>query len=124
MAEALTTPDPQVLSRAWGTITVLEEGDHYRIKRVEINPGGQMTLHVHHHRSEHWIVVMGTVLVVCDGKEKLVTAGESSYVPPCSPHRLINPGVLSAQLVEIQNGEYLGEDDMKVLDFGHYTPVL
>jgi mannose-6-phosphate isomerase len=122
-------PDHQVLSRPYGTVTVLEEGNHYRIKRVVIDaqpsgahPTRQMTCHFHHHRSEHWIVVSGTVLVVCDGVEQLLVTGQSTYVPPCTPHRLINPGVLPAQLVEIQNGEYLGEDDMQVLDFDPYTP--
>ncbi len=115
---------PEQVSRSWGMVTVLEEGDHYRIKRVIINPSGQMTYHKHFHRSEHWIVVSGTVLVVCDDEEKLVSSGQSTYVPPCTPHRLINPGVLPAQLVEIQNGEYLGEDDMNVLDFEPYVTHL
>ncbi len=122
----MTRPDrTEILPRPWGTTTVLEEGDHYRIKRVEINPAAQMTYHTHHHRSEHWIVVAGTVLVIRDGQEELVTTGQSTYVPPCTPHRLVNPGVIPAQLMEIQNGEYLGEDDMEVLDFEPhaYTPA-
>ncbi len=137
MAEAPLSPhelthtehdDPQgaqgeVIHRSWGTNVLLEEGNHYRIKRVDINPGAQMTCHMHHHRSEHWMVVTGTVLVVCDGVEKLVTKGQSTYVPPCTPHRLMNPGVLPAELVEIQNGEYLGEDDMQVVNFEKYTPT-
>ncbi len=110
-------PHSEVLPRPWGTTAVLEEGDSYRIKRVEIVPAGQMTCHMHYHRSEHWIVVSGTIMVICAGEEKLVLSGQSTYVPPCTPHRLINPGVLPAQLVEIQNGEYLGEDDMEVVDF-------
>ncbi len=113
----------EVIPRSWGTTTLLDAGDHFRIKRVDIKPSGQMTSHMHHHRSEHWIVVAGTVLVVCDGVETLVTKGQSTYVPPCIPHRLLNPGVLPAELVEIQNGEYLGEDDMHVLDFELYTPL-
>jgi mannose-6-phosphate isomerase len=105
------------ISRSWGTTVVLEEGFHYRIKRVEIKPSGQMTSHLHYHRSEHWIVIAGTVLVICDGKEQLVSTGQSTYVPPCTEHRVMNPGVIPAQLVEIQNGEYLGEDDIQVITF-------
>ncbi|MDX2271399.1 MAG: phosphomannose isomerase type II C-terminal cupin domain [Cyanobacteriota bacterium] len=125
MSDHPSTGIPEIL-RPYGKVTVLEEGSHYRIKRVVIDPHpvGQMTYHLHHHRSEHWIVVAGTVLVVCDDCEQLVTTGQSTYVPPCTPHRLINPGVLPAQLVEIQNGEYLGEDDMQVVDFEAYRPVL
>ena len=102
---------------AWGDIEILEEGTQYRIKRVDIRPGCQMTLHQHYHRSEHWVVTSGTVLIICEDSESLISAGESTYVPPCTPHRLANPGTISARLVEIQNGEYLGEDDLQVLDF-------
>lgn len=111
----------ETIHRPWGSLTVLEQGDHYRIKRVVIEPGRQMTLHQHFHRSEHWIVVSGTLLVLCEEKPILVTAGASTYVPPCAPHRLVNPGILPAQMVEVQSGSYLGEDDMKVLDVAPYV---
>jgi mannose-6-phosphate isomerase len=107
----------------WGEVRVLEEEAHYRIKRVTIHPGSQMTLHQHYHRSEHWIVIEGTVMVVCEGMEQLIPAGESTFVPACTPHRLVNPGVIPAKLMEIQNGEYLGEDDMEVVDFEPYESI-
>lgn len=109
---------------AWGTTVLLDEGSHFRIKRVEIQPGKQMTLHAHYHRSEHWVVMAGTVMVVFEDSERIVNTGESTYVPPCTPHRLLNPGVLPAKLLEVQNGEYLGEDDMQVIDFEPYELVL
>ena len=97
MAESVPT-EAQGRASAWGQVSILEEGSHYRIKRVDIQPGKQMTLHQHYHRSEHWVVTSGTVLVVCEGLETLVSAGESTYVPPCTPHRLANTifGVISA----------------------------
>lgn len=108
----------------WGESQLLEAGPQYCINIVTIQPGGQMTLHLHYHRSEHWVVMQGTVLLVCEEQETLVCMGQSSYVPPCTPHRLVNPGVVPARLVEVQNGEYLGDDDVIVLDTTLYAPLL
>lgn len=98
--------------RPWGTFTVLEEGQGYKIKRIEVKPGHRLSLQMHHHRSEHWIVVSGTAKVTCDDRELLLSNNQSTYVPPCAAHRLENPGVLPLILIEVQNGEYLGEDDI------------
>lgn len=98
--------------RPWGSFTVLEEGRGYKIKRIEVKPGHRLSLQMHHHRSEHWIVVSGTARVECDGQEKMLSSNESTYVPACTSHRLENPGVLPLILIEVQNGEYLGEDDI------------
>lgn len=98
--------------RPWGSFTVLEEGRGYKIKRIEVKPGHRLSLQMHHHRSEHWIVVSGTAKVTCNEKETLLSSNQSTYVPPCSSHRLENPGVLPLILIEVQNGEYLGEDDI------------
>ncbi|NJN30754.1 MAG: cupin domain-containing protein [Synechococcales cyanobacterium RM1_1_8] len=98
--------------RPWGSFTVLEEGKGYKIKRIEVKPGHRLSLQMHHHRSEHWIVVSGTARVECDGLEKMLTSNESTYVPACTSHRLENPGVMPLILIEVQNGEYLGEDDI------------
>lgn len=98
--------------RPWGTVTVLEEGERYRINRIEIKPGHHMTTQMHYHRSEHWIVVSGTARVVCDGQETVVMQKQSTYVPMCTPHRVENPGVIPLVMIEVQNGEYLGEDDI------------
>ncbi|MDX2100288.1 MAG: phosphomannose isomerase type II C-terminal cupin domain [Leptolyngbyaceae cyanobacterium bins.59] len=98
--------------RPWGSFTVLEEGRGYKIKRIEVKPGHRLSLQMHHHRSEHWIVVSGTAKVICGEKEQIIYSNQSTYVPPCTPHRLENPGVISLILIEVQNGEYLGEDDI------------
>jgi mannose-6-phosphate isomerase len=98
--------------RPWGAFTTLEEGKDYKIKRIEVNPGHRLSLQMHHHRSEHWIVVSGTAKVVCGDKEEILQPNQSTYVPQCTPHRLENPGVIKLILIEVQNGEYLGEDDI------------
>jgi len=98
--------------RPWGSFTVLEEGRGYKIKRIEVNPGHRLSLQMHHHRSEHWIVVSGTAKVVCGDDEILLSNNQSTYVPQCTTHRLENPGVIPLVLIEVQNGEYLGEDDI------------
>ncbi len=98
--------------RPWGTYTVLEDGAGYKIKRIEVKPGAQLSLQMHHHRSEHWIVVNGTAKVVCDDREFLVMTNESTYIPAGKKHRMENPGVLDLVMIEVQSGEYLGEDDI------------
>ncbi len=98
--------------RPWGSFSVLEEGKGYKIKRIEVKPGHRLSLQMHHHRSEHWIVVAGTAKVVCGEREALIFSNQSTYVPPCTSHRLENPGVIPLILIEVQNGEYLGEDDI------------
>jgi mannose-6-phosphate isomerase len=98
--------------RPWGSFTVLYEDRGYKIKRIEVKPGHRLSLQMHHHRSEHWIVVCGTAKVVCGDEEKLVYNNQSTYVPPCTAHRLENPGMIPLVLIEVQNGEYLGEDDI------------
>lgn len=98
-------------SKYWGKVTVLETGPRYRISRVEVKPGHRMMTQVHYHRSEHWIVVSGTAKVVCNNKETLVMPNQSTYVPSCTPHHVENPGVIPLVMIEVQNGDYLGDDD-------------
>ncbi|AOX03332.1 mannose-6-phosphate isomerase [Moorena producens PAL-8-15-08-1] len=98
--------------RPWGSFTVLEEGRGYKIKRIEVKPGHRLSLQMHYHRSEHWIVVSGTAKVICGDKEEIVHQNQSTYVPQGYAHRLENPGVIPLVLIEVQNGEYLGEDDI------------
>lgn len=98
--------------RPWGSFTILEEGQGYKIKRIEVKPGHRLSLQMHHHRSEHWIVVSGTAKVECGDQELILSSNESTYVPQCTTHRLENPGVINLVLIEVQNGEYLGEDDI------------
>ncbi|NDJ19599.1 phosphomannose isomerase type II C-terminal cupin domain [Myxacorys almedinensis] len=98
--------------RAWGTVTQLEEGKRYRINRIEIEPGHHISTQMHYHRSEHWVVVSGTAKVICNQEEKVLIQKQSTYVPMGTPHRVENPGVIPLVMIEIQNGEYLGEDDI------------
>lgn len=98
--------------RPWGNYTVLEEGPGFKIKRIEVKPGAALSLQMHHHRSEHWIVVDGTAKVVNGDKELLVRKNESTFIPSGQKHRLENPGVVDLVLIEVQSGEYLGEDDI------------
>jgi mannose-1-phosphate guanylyltransferase len=98
--------------RPWGTYTVLEEGTHFKIKRIEVKPGASLSLQMHHHRSEHWIVVSGMARVVNGRQELLVNTNESTYIPAGHKHRLENPGLLDLVMIEVQSGEYLGEDDI------------
>ncbi len=99
-------------TRPWGSFTTLESGNGYKIKRIEVNPGHRLSLQMHHHRSEHWIILSGTAKVTCGEKVELLEANQSTYVPQCSSHRLENPGVIKLVIIEVQNGEYLGEDDI------------
>jgi mannose-1-phosphate guanylyltransferase len=98
--------------RPWGTYTVLEEGPRFKIKRVVVKPGESLSLQMHHHRSEHWIVVSGMAKVVNGERQMLVNTNESTYIPAGHKHRLENPGLLDLVLIEVQSGEYLGEDDI------------
>jgi mannose-6-phosphate isomerase len=98
--------------RPWGTVTVLEEGKNYRINRIELGPGQHISTQMHYHRSEHWVVVSGTARVICNGQETTLVQKQSTYVPMCTPHRVENPGVIPLVMIEVQNGEYLGEDDI------------
>lgn len=98
--------------RPWGTYTVLEENKSYKIKRIEVLPGQRLSLQMHHHRSEHWIVVSGTARVTCDDREFIVNVNESTFIPVGKSHRLENPGLITLVIIEVQSGEYLGEDDI------------
>jgi mannose-1-phosphate guanylyltransferase/mannose-6-phosphate isomerase len=98
--------------RPWGTYTVLEEGDGFKIKRIVVKPGQSLSLQMHHHRSEHWIVVSGTAKVTNGESSFLVRKNESTYIPAGNKHRLENPGMLDLVMIEVQSGDYLGEDDI------------
>ncbi|MGB9093940.1 MAG: cupin domain-containing protein, partial [Gallionella sp.] len=98
--------------RPWGTYTVLEEGPRFKIKRIVVKPGGRLSLQMHHHRSEHWVVVSGMARVVNGEQELFINTDESTYIPAGHKHRLENPGVVDLVMIEVQSGEYLGEDDI------------
>ncbi|OIO61241.1 MAG: mannose-1-phosphate guanylyltransferase/mannose-6-phosphate isomerase [Proteobacteria bacterium CG1_02_64_396] len=103
---------PRQEDRPWGWFGVLDEGPTYKIKRIKVFPGATLSLQLHHHRSEHWVVVRGAAEVEVDGKVQVLTANQSVYVPSNTKHRLANPGVVPLELIEVQCGEYLGEDDI------------
>lgn len=98
--------------RPWGTYTVLEEGERFKIKRIVVKPGSCLSLQMHHHRSEHWVVVSGTAKVVNGENEFIVNTNESTYISAGHKHRLENPGELDLVMIEVQSGDYVGEDDI------------
>ena len=104
------------MHRPWGTYTVLEEGERYKIKRLVVLPAQKLSLQLHHHRSEHWVVVSGTARVTNGDKVYDVHTNESTYIPMSTRHRLENPGKIPLQIIEVQNGEYLEEDDIVRFD--------
>ena len=102
--------------RPWGKYTTLAEGDGYKVKRIVINPGQSISLQIHYHRSEHWTVIRGTGKLTLDDKEVIFRENESAYIPIGAAHRLENPGKLPLSIIEVQNGKYLGEDDIVRLE--------
>jgi mannose-1-phosphate guanylyltransferase / mannose-6-phosphate isomerase len=106
----------RTVARPWGTYTVLEEAPGFKIKRIEVKPGASLSLQMHHHRSEHWVVVNGTAKITNGDNEILIQANESTYIPAGQKHRLENPGVISCVMIEVQCGSYLGEDDIVRFD--------
>lgn len=98
--------------RPWGSYTILEEGQRYKIKRIVVNPNEKLSLQMHYHRSEHWVVVTGTAKVTIADKEMIINENESAYVPKSTLHRLENPAKTPLEIIEVQNGEYVGEDDI------------
>jgi mannose-1-phosphate guanylyltransferase/mannose-6-phosphate isomerase len=106
----------RTVHRPWGTYTVLEEGPGFKIKRIEVKPGASLSLQMHQHRSEHWIVVSGTAHVVNGERELTVATNESTFIPPRNKHRLANPHNVELVIIEVQSGPYLGEDDIVRFD--------
>jgi mannose-1-phosphate guanylyltransferase/mannose-6-phosphate isomerase len=102
----------RTIVRPWGTYTVLEEGPGYKVKRVTVNPGGRLSLQLHHQRSEHWVVIAGTARVTCGARVFDLQVGESTGIPKETKHRLENQGTTPLHIIEVQDGPYLGEDDI------------
>ena len=98
--------------RPWGNFTSVSEESRWQVKRIEVNPGQCLSLQMHHHRAEHWIVVKGTAKIEINGESKLYSENQSTYIPLGSMHRLSNPGKMPLTLIEVQSGSYLGEDDI------------
>lgn len=106
----------RVVRRPWGLYDSLESGDRFQVKRIVVKPGAALSLQMHHHRAEHWIVVKGVAEVTCDDKVFLLSENQSTYLPLGSRHRLRNPGKVPVELIEVQSGSYLGEDDIVRFD--------
>ena len=106
----------RTVARPWGTYTTLQEGRNFKIKRIEVKPGAALSLQMHHHRSEHWVVVSGAAQITNGEREFLINANESTYIPAGHKHRLTNPGIIDLVMIEVQSGEYLGEDDIVRFD--------
>ncbi|MEW6001567.1 MAG: mannose-1-phosphate guanylyltransferase/mannose-6-phosphate isomerase [Nitrospirota bacterium] len=102
--------------RPWGSYTILEEGTRYKIKRIVVKPGAKLSLQMHHHRSEHWVVIKGTSRVTIGDEVKFIHENESIYIPKSTLHRLENPGKVALEIIEVQNGEYVAEDDIVRID--------
>jgi len=98
--------------RPWGTFEGIDQGHRFQVKRIMVKPGASLSLQMHHHRAEHWIVVKGTARVTCDDNTFLLTENQSTYIPIGTRHRLENPGSVPLEIIEVQSGAYLGEDDI------------
>jgi mannose-1-phosphate guanylyltransferase/mannose-6-phosphate isomerase len=98
--------------RPWGSYDSIDSGDRFQVKRLSVKPGGVLSLQMHHHRAEHWIVVQGTARITCNDKTFLLSENESTYIPIGATHRIENPGKVPLHIVEVQSGSYLGEDDI------------
>jgi mannose-1-phosphate guanylyltransferase/mannose-6-phosphate isomerase len=98
--------------RPWGSYDSLDAGERFQVKRLSVKPGGVLSLQMHHHRAEHWIVVQGTARITCNEKTFLLSENESTYIPIGAQHRIENPGKVPLHIVEVQSGSYLGEDDI------------
>lgn len=100
------------VTRPWGSYTILEDGKCYKIKRIKVNPGAKLSMQMHYHRSEHWVVIEGTAKIVNGEQEIFLEENQSTYIPKTHRHRLENPGKIPLQIIEIQTGNYLEEDDI------------
>jgi mannose-1-phosphate guanylyltransferase len=115
----------RTVHRPWGTYTVIEEGLNFKIKRIEVKPGASLSLQMHHHRSEHWVVISGTAKVLNHDRELILKDNESTYILAGNKHRQENVGAEQLILIEVQTGNYLGEDDIVRFDdvYGRATQV-
>ncbi len=104
--------DTNKVIRPWGDYQCIDHAQRYQVKRITVNQGAQLSLQMHNHRAEHWIVVKGTALVTCCEETFMLTENQSTYIPIGEKHRLENPGKIPLEMIEVQSGSYLGEDDI------------
>lgn len=98
--------------RPWGWYDSIDDGHRFKVKRIQVKPGASLSLQKHHHRAEHWVVVKGTAEITCGDTKRLLTENQSTYIPLGEVHRLTNPGAIPLEIIEVQSGSYLGEDDI------------
>jgi mannose-1-phosphate guanylyltransferase / mannose-6-phosphate isomerase len=106
------TETHMTVARPWGSYTILEDGPNYKVKRILVKPGQKLSMQMHHHRAEHWVVIAGTARIVNGEQEIYLEENQSTYIPKTHKHRLENPGKITLQIIEIQTGAYLEEDDI------------
>ena len=102
--------------RPWGWYDVIDEGNRFKVKNIEVKPGKSLSLQVHHHRAEHWVVVEGTAMVQLNDAKQLLGENQSTFIPLGCKHRLSNPGKIPLKIIEVQSGPYLEEDDIERFD--------
>ena len=100
------------VARPWGYYDSIDEGERFKVKRIQVRPGASLSLQMHHHRAEHWIVVKGTAEITKGDQVMLLTENQSTFIPQGQTHRLKNPGNTTLEIIEVQSGSYLGEDDI------------
>jgi mannose-1-phosphate guanylyltransferase/mannose-6-phosphate isomerase len=100
------------VARPWGWYDSIDEGERFKVKRIQVRPKASLSLQMHHHRAEHWIVVKGTAEITNGDKVITLTENQSTYIPQGQVHRLANPGTTPLEIIEVQSGSYLGEDDI------------
>ena len=105
--------------RPWGWYEVIDQGERFKVKNIEVKPGHRLSLQKHHHRTEHWIVVSGTAEVQLNEDKKLLGENQSTYIPLGCMHRLSNPGKIPLKIIEVQSGPYLEEDDIERFEDDH-----
>jgi mannose-1-phosphate guanylyltransferase/mannose-6-phosphate isomerase len=110
------TDNHRKVYRPWGHYDSVDQGEHFQVKRIVVKPGGRLSMQMHHHRAEHWIVVSGTALVTRGEETMTLIANQSTYIPLGVKHRLENLGNVDLELIEVQSGSYLGEDDIVRFD--------
>ena len=109
----------QKVKREWGEYIVLESGPRYKIKRITVIPGKKSSVQMHYHRAEHWVIVKGAARVMCGDKINILGENENAYIPHGEKHCLENPGKIPLEVIEVQSGEYLEEDDIVRYEITH-----
>jgi mannose-1-phosphate guanylyltransferase/mannose-6-phosphate isomerase len=104
------------VNRPWGSYECIDQSERFQVKRITVNPGASLSLQMHHHRAEHWVVVQGTARITCGEEILVLSENQSTYIPLGVTHRLENPGIIPLELIEVQSGSYLGEDDILRFD--------